>query len=103
MNSSLELRTLLRLTAPHPRTALIVQRIYQSTRQLEPRNLHLAVNAGDQHHHPRVRLLEVKEQHDAASGAGIAMDKPVRAQIGDECAFQSHGSSDCFRDHISKN
>jgi hypothetical protein len=51
---------------PRSDRSSVVQRIDQSTRELEPRDLHFAANAGDQHHHTCVRLFEVEEQDDAA-------------------------------------
>ena len=50
-------------------------------RQLEARNIPFTANARNQHHHARVAIEKIKEQHDAPVRLRVAVDKPVRPQV----------------------
>jgi hypothetical protein len=59
----------------------ILPRIGQTAGKVEARDVSFSANARNQHHHARVALLKIEEQHDASVHLRIAMDEPVRTQM----------------------
>lgn len=69
---------------------------------MKPGHITLPANSRNNHRQASVGILKIEEDHDASVGFGIAVDKPMLAQIGDERAFQFDGPSERFRNDLAQ-
>src|SRR5437764_14237300 len=76
----------------------IPPRVGQTAFEVEPGNLHLAMNSRNQHEQPRICIVKVEEQHNAPVRLGVAMHEPLLSQMRYERILDLHVTPHGFRD-----
>src|SRR5438874_13235252 len=83
----------------YARAQSIPPRVGQTAFEVEPGNLHLAMNSRNQHEQPRICILKVEEQHNAPVRLGVAMHERLFSQMRYERILDLHVTPHGFGDN----